>query len=608
MIRSHTGRASIAISAILAFWMFSATDSCAAEEEPDASRYSDRWLYCSFNLQVDRSVGELTTLFDRAKGSGYTGILFSDYKLQVLDRVTDNYFRNVKTLRAAASSAGLELVPAVFSIGYSNGHLSYNPNLAEGLPVVDQPYLVKTRFEPASTKIAAAKTGKAAARERHLEAVLDSKPVAQLRNGGLEETSGDKFQSFSFQDDPGAGTFADRSVVHQGRVSCRLEAGTTDKGHTSPNLRLVQRVNVRPNTPYRFSCWIKTRDLTPTGSFHLRAWATSQEGKSLTFHEGGLEPTADWKKVDVVFNSLGEHEVALYVGFWGQGKGTFWLDDLALEELALVNLLRRKGCPFEVKSADGKITFQEGRDYEPVADAKLGQVPWPGEYEFEHEGAVIKITPRSRIRAGDRLRVSWYHPIITHGSQVMCCLSEPELEQILATQARRVNELFHPKSFFMSHDEIRVANWCRACQDRKLTPGELLAQNVRRCTDILKSVNPNARVFVWSDMFDPHHNAVDKYYLVNGSLKGSWDGLSRDVVIANWNSGKAKESLRFFADRGHKQLIAGYYDGDDLSNFQQWDQASRNIRGVTGFMYTTWQAKFGLLEQYGQAMRGTVSR
>ena len=303
----------------------------------------------------------------------------------------------------------------------------------------------------------------------------------------------------------------------------------------------MQRVNVRPNTPYRFSCWIKTKDLTPTGSFHLLALATSQEGKSLTFHEGGLEPTADWKKVDVVFNSLGEHEVALYAGFWGQGKGMFWIDDLALEELALVNLLRRKGCPFEVESADGKITYQEGRDYEPVADAKLGQVPWPGEYEFEHRGAVIGITPRSRIRGGDRLRVSWYHPIIMHmAPRVMCCLSEPELDKILLTQARRINELFQPKSFFMSHDEIRVANWCRACQDRKLSPGELLAENVRRCTDILKSVNPSARVYVWSDMFDPHHNAVDKYYLVNGSLKGSWDGRfrrdDRDRQLEQWQS------------------------------------------------------------------------
>ncbi len=86
---------------------------------------------------------DMSALFVRAARSGYTGVLLSDYKLQVLDRVTDNYFRNVEKVKLAALHARLELIPAVFSIGYSNGHLSHDPNLAEGLPVVDQPYLVK---------------------------------------------------------------------------------------------------------------------------------------------------------------------------------------------------------------------------------------------------------------------------------------------------------------------------------------------------------------------------------------------------------------------------------------------------------------------------------
>ena len=324
---------------------------------------------------------------------------------------------------------------------------------------------------------------------------------------------------------------------------------------------------------------MKTQDLSPTGSFHLLALGTGPGGRQLTFHEGGLEPTQDWKRVEVVFNSLDQREANLYAGFWGEGKGTLWVDDLALDELDLVNVLRREGCPLTVQSADGRVTYEEGRDFEPVADAKLGRVPWEGEFEFDHPGAKIRLTPRSRIKDGERLRVSWYHPVITHGFQVMCCLSEPKLEEVLLDQARRVNQLFHPKTFFMSHDEIRVANWCLACQKRKLSPGQLLAENARRCTRLLKSVNSQARIIVWSDMFDPSHNAVDSYYLVNGSLKGSWEGLDREVMIANWNGGKAAESLKFFADRGHPQVIAGFYDVDDLSNFQQWNLAAPESKG-----------------------------
>ena len=204
-------------------------------------------------------------------------------------------------------------------------------------------------------------------------------------------------------------------------------------------------------------------------------------------------------------------------------------------------------------------SIDERKDFEPVLDPKLGAVPWSGEFEFGHPGARPRVRSSSRIKAGDRVLVSWYHPVVTVGSQVMCCLSEPKLDQILVEQARRVNDLFHPRTFFMSHDEIRVANWCKACRDRKMTPGAMLADNVRRCTQILKSLNPRARVVVWSDMFDPTHNAVNSYYLVNGSLKGSWEGLSRDVIIANWNGGKAQRKPRLLRwsrpSPAHRRLL-----------------------------------------------------
>jgi hypothetical protein len=103
-------------------------------------------------------------------------------------------------------------------------------------------------------------------------------------------------------------------------------------------------------------------------------------------------------------------------------------------------------------------------------------------------------------------------------------------------------------------------------------------------------------------MFDPTHNAVKgPYYLVNGSLEGSWEGLDRSVDIANWNGGKARESLEFFAKRGHRQVIAGYYDADD--NFSTWDAARKGVAGVDGFMYTTWSSRFGDLERYGKLLR-----
>jgi hypothetical protein len=294
--------------------------------------------------------------------------------------------------------------------------------------------------------------------------------------------------------------------------------------------------------------------------------------------------------------------VLLYAGQWGGRSGTLWLDDLVLEELGLVNVLRRPGCPLTIRSADGRIVYEEGKDYEPVRDDQLGQRPYAGEYDFAHPAARLRLAGGSRIRDGDRLRVSWYHPILVHGNQVCCCLAEPKVYEVLRDQARRVHKLLGPKTYFLGHDEIRVAGWCQTCRQSGHTPGPLLAENVRRCVAIVKEVNPEARVIVWSDMFDPNHNAVDHYYLVNGSWEGSWQGLPKDVIIANWNGGKAAVSLKWFADRGHEQIVAGFYDSGP-ENFRSWDQAARGVPGVRGFMYTTWANRYDQLEAFGALLR-----
>jgi CheY-like chemotaxis protein/HPt (histidine-containing phosphotransfer) domain-containing protein len=210
-----------------------------------------------------------------------------------------------------------------------------------------------------------------------------------------------------------------------------------------------------------------------------------------------------------------------------------------------------------------QVKYTEGKDFLAVRDAKLGQVPYAGEYEFNHPGAALHLTDHSRIRYGDRLRVSWFHPVLIHGSQMACCLAEPKVYELLLDQAQRVNQLFEPKFFFMSHDEIRVAGWCRACRARK--PGDLLADNVGRCVEILKRVNPKAQVIVWSDMFDPNHNAVDHFYLVNGTWEGSWKGLPPDVIIANWSNGREVLTL---AEQGGFDLLLLDVHMPELDGFQ----------------------------------------
>ena len=151
----------------------------------------------------------------------------------------------------------------------------------------------------------------------------------------------------------------------------------------------------------------------------------------------------------------------------------------------------------------------------------------------------------------------------------------------------------------MSHDEFRALGWDESCQRTHDTPGKLLAENVRKCSELLKP----ARAYVWSDMFDPHHNAVKgPYYLVNGPWTDSWEGLDKSVVIMNWNFGKRDQSLAFFADRGHRQILAGYYDHKP-EQVKDWLRSASKVQGVIGVMYTTWRNDYSNIEAFAKLAR-----
>lgn len=93
------------------------------------------WLYYSTNLIRAENVDRLEKVWRRAAAAGYSRVLLSDSKFARLDKQPPEYFRNVARVRKIAGDLHLQLVPAVFSVGYSNDLLSNDPNLAEGLPV-----------------------------------------------------------------------------------------------------------------------------------------------------------------------------------------------------------------------------------------------------------------------------------------------------------------------------------------------------------------------------------------------------------------------------------------------------------------------------------------
>lgn len=494
----------------------------------------EKWVYYPLDLSQKVNVDKLIGLMDRAAKVGFTTFLLEDPNFGRLPLMDDVYFSYLERVKAAAAERKIDLVPAMFQIGHSENLLSQDPNLAEGLPVRDQRFVV-----------------------RGGTARLEADPAVTLR------------PEWDHRD----ATVGPDWVVRD------------PKGKLA---RVWQKVRVSPFRQYHVTIRIRTKDFKGTPRIVVFGG-----GRMLNYNFQGVKPTQDWTVHHAVFNSLGSAEVRVAFGCWDGETGEAAFADPTIEETAFVNLLRRPGAPLVVKNGDDVLT--EGSDFRRLADPKLGrEEDLPGGYSEWHEPPALK----TGLPDGTRLAVSYYHMLrFPDGGQVMICPSEPKTLDLLRDQARRLHRIFHAKAYFMSHDEMRVCNWDPACTKRNLTSGQIFADNVKTCIRILRDVSPSSQIYVWSDMFDPNHNAHDNYYLARGGMDRTWEGLDPDVVVATWFFDKRDESLAWFSSRGHRTLIAGYYD-QKPERAKDWLDAASRSKGTIGIMYTSWYDKYEDLETF----------
>ncbi len=544
-----------------------------AQPEGAAKTYPLRWVYASRSLRQDSHVEDLRQIVETAAAHGLNGLVLAA-GFDRLDLQPPDYFRRLEQVKRICERNRVELIPMMFSAGYGPGILAHNPNLAAGLPVKDALFVV-----------------------RNGRATLQPDPPLNIVNGGFEEYENGRAKGFSRPKEWGTVIRRDTETVKEGRSSLRFE---NFGGYPAEAAQLGQVIRVRPHRSYRLSCWVKTEGLDPYGPFGSSRFRLEviarKDNRRLQLLDPRLPTTADWRKVVVGFNSWGYDEVVVSPRTVGGEHGKLWLDDLRIEEVALVNLLRRPGTPLVVKSETSGTVYQEGRDFEPVRDEKL-------DFLWDHDPPSIVLTPNSRIRDGERLRVSFYHGISVNRRQVSVCMSEPEVYQIWRKQVELLQKHLAPERYFLSMDEIRAGGSCRACKDRGLTMGQILADCLTRQFEMIRAARPDAEVFVWSDMLDPNHNAGMRtgkyYYMVDGSFYGSWNFIPKELIIACWWYRGRDPCLAHFSRLGFKTFGAAYYDADDLENPKGWLRSLDATPGAVGIMYTTWRNKYKLLGAFG---------
>ncbi|HEV8130136.1 MAG TPA: hypothetical protein VGQ81_02715 [Acidobacteriota bacterium] len=533
--------------------------------------YPNRWLRLSSNLRDDREIERIRGITRTASEHGFTGIALSA-GLDQLDLKPPDYFRRLQEVRRICDHYKLDIIPSFMSAGYGGAVLAHDKNLAAGLPVRDALFVV----------------GQGKAR-------LVPDPEVKITNGGFESSHGGQVDEFRATRQPDMGSL-DTQVFEEGKSSLRFENfGKYPKEWVS----ISQQVKVHPFRCYRLSCWVKSENMGASepfgsGNFQLQVLG-GDEKRPLQYENPRVSGNEDWHKVAVAFNSWGYDSVEIAPRVRGASGGKFWLDDLRLEEVGLVNMLRRPGTPLKIRSEAKGSEYVEGHDFAPVSDPQLN-------FRFDHEEPEIRIPAGSRIQEGVRLRVSYYHGTSIYNGQTPLCMSEPKLYEIWRTQARLVHQALAPKKYLLNMDEIRTGGSCEACRRRGMTLGQILGDCITKQFKMLREVNPQAEVFVWSDMLDPNHNANPShryYYLAEGDFVGSWQYIPKELIIVCWHYDKRNPSLRHFSSLGFRTMAGAYYDADNLDNPKGWLEALDATPGATGIMYTTWLNKYDLLAPFG---------
>ncbi len=528
------------------------------------------WYWHRSYLTTGEETVSSKALIDRAAKCGYTGVAFWDNSFAYLSAPFWPK-ANVERLRDVmqyAKQKGLSVMAMGAPFGWSNPALATNGNLAEGQRVIGATFRVDHE-----------------GRQLEFENTLEP-----LKNSGFEEGRAEWFDT----DDVAIGV---SQVAHSGKHSAVIV-------DAPGNARFRQRISLTPWRQYHLSLWFKTEKFRgPAAVEVLDFWHRKQGPFYTELPVGG---THEWTKLDYMFDSRETSWAYLYFGIWGQSSGVLWFDDVQLEETAPVYVVRRPGAPLRVYDPnDESVVYREGQDFNYVSDPVLG----PGRAIFRnvyHTPVRVRLPAGTRLRPGQTVAMDFYAVFpIPQDEQVGMCLTEPGVFRWLKQNAVALQAILPPGSdVLLSYDEMRQANSCASCRAKQMSAGELLAWNVRETTKLYQSVMPQSTLYVWSDMFDPEHNAHDHYFYVEGDLAGSWTGLPREVGVLNWNHGHLRSSMEWFAGLNvrqlvaHRQIIAGYYDSGKGESAAEDLAVARGIPGIQGIMYVTWREDYTQLEAF----------
>lgn len=563
--------------------------------------FTKRYVFFPRGWKTQKAKEENVLLLERAAAAGYNGIIFGNAgfsKMHTYSK-TDAFITDFAEFRALAKRLNLTLCP---NYAYQTIPTHHSLTGAEAFPVRGTPYV-------------AGKDG---------EAVVEADPTLAIKNPGFEGTVGELPADWRpaglakghqvFVDNEarsGSGSVCFQNLVAD-QSGCGIKQSMTVKPFRAYELKIWIKtegfVNAQPSSPRYRSNPASLAQVAVYGNDWMH-WVCYHNSGRMWPNQPNLKATQGWKEFRMNFNSMSNSSISLRVqpvGYHCAPTGKIWFDDITISEVGLVETVLRSTTPVIVKSAsDPSISYVKGKDFTVVAETN-----------YDNHGRLI-IPEGSSIKAGDRLTVDWSILGDQEGSFASGAWCDNQAFQYLIDD----NLLLHQMTggmgaYHIAIGEWRDAGWDPVCMDLYGNAGGYMAGATLGLEAVCRLFNPKMDIYIKNDMYDPYHNAKTggrQYFMCNGSLFGSWNGITDSAVVMNWRGSTGEvgvptnmqvKSFLFwggldpeFKIKPKRQIIrfncqSGVLHGVDKGLANIAAAEALGMTGMVGCVYNTWDGRY----------------
>ncbi len=152
-------------------------------------------------------------------------------------------------------------------------------------------------------------------------------------------------------------------------------------------------------------------------------------------------------------------------------------------------------------------------------------------------------------------------------------------------------EYLNAAIFNLEMDEIRVFAWDKRCLDSGKSRSQIFADDIQYYYRTIRAKQQEAKIMMWSDMVDPHHNAA--LYETDRVVEILADRGMNDLLMVPWDYTIAEKSLEFFAGKGFSVVASSQSRIKGNSVAPVWAyhlrKAYRESDALYGLLHAPWE-------------------